>query len=100
MPRSGTLTLAARSVEVDGAGPAVELSVEDSGPGIPPALRERALEPFFTTKPGGTGLGLAVARRLLEASGARLRLDSPPAGGTRLTITLPRDGAEPCSRPS
>jgi signal transduction histidine kinase len=100
MPRSGTLTLAARPVEVEGARPAVELSVEDSGPGIPPALRERALEPFFTTKPGGTGLGLAVARRLLEASGARLRLDSPPAGGTRLTITLPRDEVAPCPRPS
>ena len=91
---------AARPVEVEGARPAVELSVEDSGPGIPPALRERALEPFFTTKPGGTGLGLAVARRLLEASGARLRLDSPPAGGTRLTITLPRDEVAPCPRPS
>ena len=100
MPRNGTLTLAARRVEIAGAAPVVELSVEDSGPGIPPALRERALEPFFTTKPGGTGLGLAVARRLLEASGARLRLDSPPAGGTRLTITLPRDEAEPCPRPS
>jgi signal transduction histidine kinase len=100
MPRSGTLTLAARPVEAEGAPPAVELSVEDSGPGIPPALRERALEPFFTTKPGGTGLGLAVARRLLEASGARLRLDSPPAGGTRLTITLPRHEGEPCPRPS
>jgi signal transduction histidine kinase len=100
MPRSGTLTLAAQAVERAGARSAVELCVEDTGPGIPPALRGRVLEPFFTTKSGGTGLGLGVARKLLEASGARLRLDDPPGGGTRITITLPRDEAESCPRPS
>ena len=100
MPRGGTLTLTAQPVARAGAPPAVELHVEDSGPGIPPALRARVLEPFFTTKAGGTGLGLGVAQKLLEASGARLRLDDPPGGGTRITITLPRDEAETCPRPS
>lgn len=66
-----------------------EVSVIDSGPGIPPELRDRVFEPFFTTKHRGTGLGLAIARRVMEAHGGGIRLECPPQGGTTITLALP-----------
>jgi two-component system, NtrC family, sensor histidine kinase HydH len=87
MPAGGTLRLAAVS-----AGGDVTLHVEDTGPGMSSATLARAFEPFFSTKPGGTGLGLALARKLLDGTGARLGLESG-SSGTRATITLPRADA-------
>jgi len=72
-------------------GEAVSLEVEDDGPGIPGTLREKILQPFFTTKSQGTGLGLAiVARRVAECGGA-LDWQSPldDGRGTRFQVTLP-----------
>ena len=66
-----------------------ELRVLDSGPGIPPEVRERLFEPFFTTKHRGTGLGLATARRILEAHGGTIELECPPSGGTLAMLRLP-----------
>jgi PAS domain S-box-containing protein len=85
------------------------VTVADNGPGIPPELRVRVFEPYFTTKPTGvgTGVGLAVSLGIVEAHGGTLTVDCPPAGGAVFTVMLPvgavaDDGAdaEPAARPS
>ena len=69
--------------------------VTDDGPGIPAPLREAALDPFVSTRPDGTGLGLPQAKRAAERHGGRLELAASPQGGTRVTLILPlgSDGA-------
>ena len=73
------------------------ISIEDDGPGIPRELRERVLEPFFTTKPAGegTGLGLALSRAIVAQHGGSLELEFPDRGGTVATLWLPPAGAPP-----
>ena len=56
------------------------VAVEDDGPGIPPEIRQRVLDPFFSTKPEGTGLGLSVTRSIVEAHGGDLSLEFPERG--------------------
>ena len=68
-----------------------EIGVRDSGPGIPPDIRDQVLEPFFTTKARGGGLGLPIAKRTAEMHGGALTLDCPPGGGTIVTLSLPID---------
>jgi signal transduction histidine kinase len=68
----------------------VRLEVADSGPGIPPGVRDRLFEPFFTTRPRGTGLGLAVSRGLARAHGGDVTVAVAPGGGACFTLTLPR----------
>lgn len=81
----GLLTLRARR-----AGGELCLEVEDSGPGIPPEVLDRARDPFFTTKPeGGTGLGLSLVERVAQAHRGRLDLATKAGEGTRATIALP-----------
>jgi signal transduction histidine kinase len=84
-PIGGDVRLSARAL-----GRAVEIAVEDRGPGIPAALRRRAFEPFFSTRAGRPGgLGLAIARRLVEAAGGTLVAGHRPGGGARLRLQLP-----------
>lgn len=66
------------------------LEVLDQGPGIPPGERERALRPFHSTKPGGLGLGLAVAQQAVEDHGGRLELDAAPGAGALVRAEWPR----------
>lgn len=73
---------------VDFEGGAVALRVSDNGPGIAAEVRDRLFEPFITTKPGGTGLGLPVVHRAIEAHRGVVFLDSD-ASGTRFTVLLP-----------
>jgi two-component system sensor histidine kinase FlrB len=68
----------------------VEFTVHDNGPGIAPSIQSRVFEPFFSTRPAGTGLGLAVVKTVTEAHGGALALDSTPEHGTRIGIDLPR----------
>jgi signal transduction histidine kinase len=71
----------------------IALAVADSGPGIAPELRARVFEPFYTTRPNGTGLGLAVARQIVEAHGGRIDVADRPGGGACFTILLPTGAA-------
>lgn len=77
----------------DAAGPGnsgyLEISVSDNGPGIPPEHLERIFRPFYTTKRGGTGLGLSLCRRIIVAHGGALNVESQMKRGSRFTIRLP-----------
>jgi len=70
-------------------GQMAEIRVTDNGPGVPAALRQRIFEPFFTSRPDGTGLGLAVVRSVAEAHGGDIRLDSSDGTGARFVLRLP-----------
>ena len=65
--------------------------MSDSGPGIPPADLPRLFSPGFTTKKSGSGIGLAVAERAVEAHHGRILIDSEVGRGTRVVVFLPTD---------
>ncbi len=65
------------------------LSVEDDGPGIPDSLRERVFEPFVTTTHQGSGLGLSIAKRLVDAHQGSIRIERAASGGARIVVALP-----------
>ena len=66
-----------------------KLTVKDNGPGIPDDLRDRVLEPFFTSKAGGAGLGLYLVREIALASGGTMSLSSREGRGTSVSIRWP-----------
>lgn len=82
---------APRSIEITGTaeGEHVVVEVCDSGPGIPPEALRQIFKPFFTTKPEGTGLGLAVSAAIIRDHGGQLAADNRPAGGAVFRIKLP-----------
>ena len=65
-----------------------EVTISDSGPGIPPEIREHIFEPFVTTNAGGTGLGLAITRRIVNAHHGTIEVESFP-GGTIFHVNIP-----------
>ena len=77
-------------ITIAGGDPCCRIDIADDGPGIPADLRERVLEPFFTTRHRGTGLGLAIVRRAVEAHGGELQIACPETGGTIVRVILPR----------
>jgi signal transduction histidine kinase len=86
MPAGGTLTFRHRT-----DGEFVTISVEDTGEGIPPENLGRIFDPFFTTKRigKGTGLGLAVCKKIVDQHGGRISVESRPGAGTSFHIALP-----------
>ena len=76
-------------IEARETGGRIEIAVCDSGPGVPDELRERIFEPFYTTRPEGTGLGLAVARQIVEAHGGEIAVSNNAGGGACFAVRLP-----------
>jgi signal transduction histidine kinase len=76
-------------VSIDTVADACSIAIRDSGPGIPPDVREKIFTPFFTTKSRGTGLGLPTAKRLIEVHSGSISIDCPPHGGTTVLVRLP-----------
>jgi signal transduction histidine kinase len=73
--------------------PVVVVDVMDNGPGVPPELSDRIFDPFFTTKPQGSGLGLPIVRKIVDAHDGRIDLAAMPVRGTRFRVTLPVSAA-------
>jgi PAS domain S-box-containing protein len=105
MTRAALLNLLLNACHVSGSTPVeidaalndgfCEIAIRDRGPGIPAEIREHLFEPFYTTRPGGTGLGLPIARRLAQMQGGSLTLDDRPGGGTIARLRLPAHGSQP-----
>jgi signal transduction histidine kinase len=94
MPDGGTLTLSTE--RLDGA---VRIEVADDGQGADETTQERFFEPFFTTKTRGTGLGLAVCKRLIEAHSGSISVDTAPGQGARFALVVPRTPIAPRTAP-
>lgn len=88
MKSGGTVGITVHRGQLRGE-PAVRIEIADSGQGMEQGVRERALDPFFTTRPSGTGLGLPIVHRIVEAHGGEIQLDSEEGQGTTVTLLLP-----------
>lgn len=90
MPDGGTLVFATAPAELDGQGPALALTIRDTGAGIPPEDLKQIFEPFYTTKGNrGTGLGLTISRNIVRDHQGTLDVESEVGKGTAFTVTLP-----------
>ena len=85
MPQGGTLTLQGRRTPTH-----VQFQVRDTGSGIAQAQHVKIFEPLYTTKPGGTGLGLYIVHEIVAAHRGQVTVESAEGQGTTLTVTLPR----------
>jgi len=86
MPNGGQLTLSAQK-----KGKKVQLTIEDTGVGIPEELKSKIFQPLFTTKAKGQGFGLPVVKRLVEVQGGKISFESKEGKGTKFIIELPLD---------
>ena len=78
----------------------VRIQIEDKGAGIPEGVRDRIFEAFFTTKPGGSGLGLATVKSIIQQHGGSIAIDSLVGRGTTVSLMLPAAAHRPESHPS
>ncbi|MGH7649695.1 MAG: sensor histidine kinase, partial [Gemmatimonadaceae bacterium] len=95
MPDGGVLRVAGRADRANGSLGSVAIEISDTGTGIPDDVLPSVCEPFFTTRQGGTGLGLATAKRYVEQNGGQLEIESGASRGTRGTtvrVRLPAAG--------
>ncbi|MFN3322202.1 MAG: two-component system sensor histidine kinase NtrB [Bryobacteraceae bacterium] len=83
-PAGGTITVKTRQL-----GDRIEIAVIDRGSGIDPSLRENIFNPFFTTKPDGVGLGLAIVSKIVDEHGGKLSVESEPGRGSVFRVWLP-----------
>jgi signal transduction histidine kinase len=90
--RPGTVTISTMSsteAGANGSRPSVRIVVADTGRGMSRAELDHAFDDFYSTKAGGTGLGLSVVRRLVADLGGTLRVETEPGAGSRFLVELP-----------
>jgi len=92
MPRGGEITITSRVREDK-----VEITVSDTGVGMPPEVAGNIFQPYFTTKEKGTGLGLAICQNIIAEHGGCIFADSPPGRGATFTIQLPLKETSPAA---
>jgi two-component system sensor kinase FixL len=92
MPRGGELTIATGVRDFQ-----AEISIADTGEGMPPEVAANIFQPYFTTKEKGTGLGLAISQSIIQEHGGSISVDSTPGRGTAFIIRLPVEGAVPAA---
>ncbi len=88
MPQGGTLTIQAEQLLQNGA-PAIHLSFIDTGIGMPNEVKNQIFQPFFSLRPGGTGLGLPTLKKVVEGHHGTIDVQSEPGKGTKFTLLLP-----------
>ena len=93
MPGGGEITIASRV-----RGSRVEVSITDTGAGMPPEVVSNIFQPYFTTKETATGLGLAICQSIMQEHGGRIVADSTPGRGSTFTLQLPLEEAAPGAR--
>ena len=86
-PVGGTICVSCTADQACGVA-GLRLSIQDNGPGMNAEQRARIFEPFFTTKARGTGLGMAIARRIMEAHGGNIAVGESDQG-TTIVLSLP-----------
>ena len=103
MPEGGIIEVHAENLMAPGGpgtGPGVRIVIRDYGCGIPASDLPRIFDPYFTTKPGGSGLGLATAYAIIAKHGGRISVESKVAQGTEFTIDLPASQERPEPHPA
>lgn len=90
MPEGGTVKIAVGEGELDGKR-CIKVEIVDHGHGMDESVLRRAVDPFFTTRPSGTGLGLPIVQRIVAAHGGTLQMESEPQHGTTVRLLLPCD---------
>jgi two-component system, NtrC family, sensor histidine kinase HydH len=92
-PRGGTVTIRTTVSCANGNSKSLNISIEDTGEGIPIENRQRVVEPFFTTKPHGTGIGLPLAKKFVERNGGQIAISNGPSGGAKVDVTFLLSGS-------
>ncbi len=93
--KPGEVVVSAAPAGAEREQPMLRIVVSDSGRGMTPQQLQKAFDDFYTTKTGGTGLGLSVVRRLVADLSGILRVETTPGQGTRVIVDIPSDGTEP-----
>ncbi|HEY5975150.1 MAG TPA: ATP-binding protein [Geobacteraceae bacterium] len=88
-PQGGSLTIATTCRQAAGSAAVCDISFRDTGSGIDAETLKRVFEPFYTTKQGGTGLGLVITKKIIESHGGQLLIESGDGTGTIVTVRLP-----------
>jgi two-component system, NtrC family, sensor histidine kinase HydH len=92
-PNGGRVTIRTHALTDNGSATRINVSIEDTGEGIPVDSRERIFSPFFTTKPDGTGIGLSLAKKFVERNGGKIIVSDGVAGGAKFDVIFPLGGS-------